>query len=81
MNGNPVVLFVADGFKTWGKGHYHCNANGAHAALLSRYNPKTNNFTVNDPLSHNGPIHIKPWKLMKFLNADEGAGVGVILKD
>ena len=77
--GHPVVLFGMNSSKIWGDAHGLSRYNDAHAVLLSDYNPKTGKFTINDPLSHGGPIKITRKQLSRFRFTGQSM-LGVVLK-
>lgn len=53
---------------------------GGHFITVSGYDPETDTFTINDPLSHDGPIQVSRSELDAYMSADNATGVeGVAL--
>jgi len=64
-SGNPVVLAGQNSGSIYGNGN-GIDYNGGHFILVSGYDPKTDTFTINDPLSHGGPLQISRAQLEAY---------------
>ena len=71
-NGEPVVLLG----NTMNGGSYGSrtgiDSNGGHFITVSGYDPQTDSYTINDPLSHGGPIQVSASELESYANGSRG---------
>lgn len=52
----------------------------SHIVAITGYNNRSHNFTVNDPLSHQGPLQVSQSELSVFLSRGQGNGYGLVLE-
>ncbi len=72
-SGNPVVLAGENSGSIYGNGN-GIDYNGGHFILVSGYDPKSDTFTINDPLSHGGALQISRAQLEAY---QTGPGVAL----